>query len=241
MEPAEKLDQEIQTAQTESAEQPEPAAVQTETDVQEKEEKPEKEHFLGDLMDIAEAGILTMFLVMLVFTYIVRPVSVDGSSMNPTLLNLDRILVVRPLYEPKNGQIIVIDDQKSGIFSDASQQTVQETTGSGMVLVKRLIAKAGQEIDIDFDTGEVKVDGKLLNEPYIADPTTRDEGAFQYPFTVPEGYVFAMGDNRLHSMDSRDPSVGLLPENEILGTALVRFDRDDENCSKFTDRFDYLF
>ena len=84
MEPAEKLDQEMQTAQTESAEQPEPAAVQTETDVQEKEEKPEKEHFLGDLMDIAEAGILTMFLVMLVFTYIVRPVSVDGSSMNPT-------------------------------------------------------------------------------------------------------------------------------------------------------------
>lgn len=197
--------------------------------------------FIGDLMDIVEAGVLTMFLFFLLFTYVIRPVRVDGSSMNPTLMDRDRIIVLRTLYEPKNGQIIVVDDQKSGLFADAEQQTVTETEGSGMVLVKRLIAKEGQEIDIDFETGEVRVDGVLLDEPYIADPTTRDEGAFQYPFTVPEGYVFAMGDNRLHSMDSRDPSVGLLPEDEIVGTGLVRFDRDADNRSKFTDRFDYLF
>ena len=145
------------------------------------------------------------------------------------------------LHEPKNGQIVVIDDQESGLFEDAAQQRVVKTTGAGMVLVKRLIAKGGQEIDIDFENGTVKVDGVTLDEPYIADPTTRDEFAFRYPFTVPEGYVFVMGDNRLHSMDSRSPQVALIPESEILGTALFRYDRNEENREKWTERFDYLF
>lgn len=197
--------------------------------------------FLFDLMDIIEAGLMTVFLFILIFAYLVRPVTVDGGSMMPTLLNQDQILIVTALHEPKNGQIVVIDDQESGLFEDAAQQRVVKTTGAGMVLVKRLIAKDGQEIDIDFENGTVKVDGVTLDEPYIADPTTRDEFAFRYPFTVPEGYVFVMGDNRLHSMDSRSPQVALIPENEILGTALFRYDRDEENRSKWTERFDYLF
>lgn len=197
--------------------------------------------FLFDLMDIIEAGLMTVFLFILIFAYLVRPVTVDGGSMMPTLLNQDQILIVTALHEPKNGQIVVIDDQESGLFEDAAQQRVVKTTGAGMVLVKRLIAKSGQEIDIDFENGTVKVDGVTLDEPYIADPTTRDEFAFRYPFTVPEGYVFVMGDNRLHSMDSRSPQVALIPESEILGTALFRYDRNEENREKWTERFDYLF
>ena len=197
--------------------------------------------FFSDLMDIAESGFLTVFIFILIFIYLIRRVTVDGSSMNPTLLHQDQIFIVTSLYEPKNGQIVVIDDAESGRFADAAQQEVVRSEGSGITLVKRLIAKGGQEIDINFESGDVKVDGKLLNEPYIADPTTRDEYAFQYPFTVPEGYVFVMGDNRLYSMDSRSPQVALIPEDEILGTALVRYDRDEENRSKWTERFDYLF
>ncbi|MBP0970890.1 MAG: hypothetical protein J5753_02505, partial [Oscillospiraceae bacterium] len=68
-----------------------------------------------------------------------------------------------------------------------------------------------------------------------------DDGAFRYPMTVPEGYIFVMGDNRLYSMDSRSPQVALIPEREILGTALFRYDRDKEQRSKWTERFDYLF
>ena len=197
--------------------------------------------FFSDLMDIAESGFLTVFIVMMIFIYLIRRVTVDGSSMNPTLLHQDQIYIVSALYEPKNGQIVVIDDAESGRFADEAQQKVVRSEGSGITLVKRLIAKGGQEIDINFESGDVKVDGKLLNEPYIADPTTRDEYAFQYPFTVPEGYVFVMGDNRLYSMDSRSPQVALIPEDEILGTALVRYDREKENRSRWTERFDYLF
>ena len=197
--------------------------------------------FFSDLMDIAESGILTVFIFIMIFIYLIRRVTVDGNSMNPTLLHQDQIFIVTSLYEPKNGQIVVIDDKESGRFADAAQQEVVRSEGSGITLVKRLIAKGGQEIDINFTSGDVRVDGKLLDEPYIADPTTLDEYAFQYPFTVPEGYIFVMGDNRLRSMDSRSPQVALIPEDEILGTALVRYDRDAENRSKWTERFDYLF
>ena len=214
------------------------------TIAEEKQNAPAEENggrFFSDLMDIAEAGIMTVFIFILLFIYLIRLVSVEGGSMNPTLLNDDQILIVRTLYEPKNGQIIVIDDQKSGLFSDEAQTKIEETDDAGIVIVKRLIAKAGQEIDIDFDNGLVRVDGVLLDEPYIAEPTKRNDYAFRYPMTVPEGYVFVMGDNRMNSMDSRHPEVALIPENEILGTALLRYDRDGENRSKWTERFDYLF
>ena len=197
--------------------------------------------FLFDLMDIVEAGLMTVFFFLLLFAYLVRPVTVDGGSMTPTLLHQDQILILTAVHEPKNGQIVVIDDQVSGLFTDAEQKTVAEAPGAGMVLVKRLIAKAGQEININFETGDVCVDGSLLNEPYIAEATKRDEYAFQYPFTVPEGYVFVMGDNRMHSMDSRSPQVALIPEKEILGTALFRYDRDGKNRDSWKERFDYLF
>ena len=201
----------------------------------------EKSSFFGDLMDVLEAGFLAMFVFALLFIYLVRLVTVDGGSMNPTLLDQDKLLILRPLYEPKNGQIVVIDDQRSGRFTDEEQKTVEESQGAGMILIKRLIAKAGQEIDINFETGDVCVDGVLLSEPYIAEATRRDEFAFRYPFTVPEGYVFVMGDNRMNSMDSRSPEVALIPEHELLGTVLFRYDRDSDQRATWTERFDYLF
>ena len=85
--------------------------------------------------------------------------------------------------------------------------------------VKRVIATAGQTVDIDFDLGQVYVDGELLDEDYINDYTYREEGTV-FPLTVPEGEVFLMGDNRNHSNDSRDSSLGTVDTRLLIGKAV---------------------
>lgn len=197
--------------------------------------------FWFDIMDIAEAAILTVFLFLLIFAYLLRPVTVDGSSMNPTLYNEDQLLILTAMHTPRNGDIIVINDEHAGLFSDPQQQSIYQAHGLDIVIVKRLIAKGGQQIDIDFENGVVTLDGKTLNEPYIAEQTTRNDGAFTYPMTVPEGYLFVMGDNRLGSTDSRNPAVALVPEDQVIGTAFLRYGRNDELCTSWTDRFAFLF
>ena len=85
--------------------------------------------------------------------------------------------------------------------------------------VKRVIATAGQTVDIDFNLGQVYVDGELLDEDYINDYTYREEGTV-FPLTVPEGEVFLMGDNRNHSNDSRDSSLGTVDTRLLIGKAV---------------------
>ena len=193
-----------------------------------------------DFLDIAEVVPITFFVFLLLYAYLLLPVTVDGGSMNPTLYDQDKILILDSFYEPRNGDIVVIDDQKSALFADAEQTELYSSDGLGIVLVKRLIAKGGQEINIDFTNGTVAVDGVQLQEGYVQELTYRNDGAFAYPFTVPEGYVFVMGDNRNGSTDSRNPSVALVPEEQILGAAILRYDRAAEHMSKWTDRFAWL-
>ena len=99
-------------------------------------------------------------------------------------------------------------------------------------IVKRVIALEGQTVDIDFTTGSVEVDGKILNEPYINELTFRSDGT-EFPLTVPEGSVFVMGDNRNHSNDSRDVRLGTVDTGYILGkAALVLFPGGDSETGK---------
>ena len=89
----------------------------------------------------------------------------------------------------------------------------------GEPIVKRVIATEGQTVDIDFTAGAVYVDGQLLEEDYIRQPTYLEEG-LECPVTVPEGCVFVMGDNRNDSDDSRDPELGPVDTRQILGRAV---------------------
>lgn len=139
------------------------------------------------------------------FTFLFRTVVVDGSSMNPNLWDGDRLIVTASVIEPKYGDIVV-----------CCQPNTMEKT-----LIKRVIATEGQVVDIDFDKGVVYVDGKALDEPYTADPTTLYEGV-NFPQIVPEGHIFVMGDNRLHSTDSRSDLVGFIDEDYIMGKVLFR-------------------
>lgn len=176
---------------------------------------------LDDVLSVVECVIMSIFAVVLVFGYVFHISTVNGDSMLPTLKSGDRLILSSGLlYKPETGDIVVIDSQKAGAISEDGK--LLQKDGLGVNIVKRVIASSGQKIDIDFETGDVTVDGKLLSEKYISGPTTRDELAFTYPLEVPEGYVFVMGDNRDLSMDSRHPSVGLVPEDEIIGRVLLR-------------------
>ncbi len=193
-----------------------------------------------DIIDLLETAATTIFVILMLFTFVLRPATVDGSSMKPTLYHGDKLLMVSLFYEPQPGDIVIINDIEAGYFTDAAQTQVAHKAGMGIVLVKRVIATGGQMLDIDFDTGAVTVDGVLQDEPYIAAPTTRNDGAFTYPLTVPEGYVFVMGDNRQNSTDSRSSNVALVPEEQVMGQVILRYGRNEELCMSWSDRFGVL-
>lgn len=158
-----------------------------------------------ELYEWVRALVSAVTAVVLVFTFAVRMIGVDGHSMVPTLQNGDRLAVTAGLlagtYRP--GDIVVL---RKDSFLDEP-------------IVKRVIAVGGQTVDIDFSTGSVFVDGKLLNEPYINELTFREEGT-RFPLTVPEGSIFVMGDNRNHSNDSRDARLGTVDTGYVIGRAV---------------------
>ena len=124
------------------------------------------------------------------------------------------------------GDIIVIDNDYAYDIDENGDPVKVNIDGNRLkeCIIKRVIATPGQEIDLR--DGKVYIDGKEIDEPYIAsDAQTLPEDAFsgKYPFKVPDGYYFVMGDNREHSSDSRNSGVGLIKKDQIYGKAIVRY------------------
>ena len=159
-----------------------------------------------NLMEWYEALISAALVLVLVFSFFFRIIQVDGESMVPTLDNGDKLIVWGAGYEPQRGDVVIVDSY----------------TSYGKPLVKRVIAKGGDTISIDYSTGAVTVNGELLQEDYIAEPTYLGYDV-EFPYTVPEGTVFVMGDNRNASLDSRSSYVGCIDERDILGKVLLCF------------------
>ena len=154
------------------------------------EVSPEKEEG-RDLYEWAQALVCSVLAVVLLFTFVIRLIGVDGHSMVPTLQDGDRLLVLNAMLD---------NDYEYGDIVVLRKDTFLEEP-----IVKRVIATEGQTVDIDFVSGAVYVDGELLEEDYINEPTYVEEGT-EFPLTVPEGSIFVMGDNRNHSSDSRGMS-----------------------------------
>ena len=157
-------------------------------------------------LDYLHDVVYILAVILVAFTFFVRVVIVSGSSMFPTLVDSDFLLLLnRPICgELEQGDIVVASMDR---FRD------------GEAIVKRVIATEGQTVDIDFRAGVVYVDGVALEEDYIYTPTHLAEG-MEFPLVVSEGCLFLMGDNRGDSRDSRAPEIGLVDEREILGRAV---------------------
>lgn len=171
----------------------------------EQTEPVEKLSFAGVLYDLTSSVVYAMLFVCILFTFFFRMVSVDGESMENTLHDRDWLAISSFLSAPERGDIVII-----------SREETNERP-----LVKRVIAVGGDEIDIDFVTHIVRVNGEVQNEPYIKEPTAY-KGDLDFPLTVPDGHVFVMGDNRNESYDSRFSAVGFVDVNKILGKKAIR-------------------
>ena len=167
--------------------------------------------FAQDIYVMLHDLVYILVAVTVLFTLLIRLVTVSGPSMTSTLLDRDYVAVLsNVLYrDVKNGDVVVA---KVPGFEDEP-------------IVKRVIATQGQTVDITYDAtgvGTVIVDGQALKEPYINEPMLEPGYAtVSFPLTVPEGCVFVMGDNRNHSADSRYTQIGVFNTKYILGKVLL--------------------
>lgn len=177
---------------------------------------------LKEFESLVETMFIVLFSMSLLFTYILKPTTVSGDSMNPTLFTNDQLIISEIYGTIKKGDIVVADCQEAILLSD--ENTPEYRQGLGKVIVKRVIATEGQTVDIDFEKGLLYIDGVLQSESYISGLTHLDGGAFtgKYPVTVPENCLFVMGDNRGNSRDSRDRSIGFVPEESVVGKVVIR-------------------
>lgn len=203
----------------------EKAAEET-TEAEEKEEN-KKGKVFGELFDCFETFCHALVLMMILFVFVFRFVTVNGTSMTNTLQHEDKLIISNMFYTPETGDIVVLNTDGTGKFSDK-------------YIIKRVIATGGQEVEIDFVNWTVTVDNVRLNEGYVKFEGGRpmessewinsdkdvertvDENnhVLRARFTVPDGMFFAMGDNRNGSSDSR--LAGCFEEERILGRVLLR-------------------
>lgn len=172
-------------------------------DLEDAEPEEERTSFLRWLGETVLLVGLAFVLAMGIRTYIAQPFVIPTGSMQPTVEIGDRVFFNKAVYriaEPEPGDIVVFDNPDQG----------------GPTLTKRVIAVGGQTVDVT--DGYVYVDGVMLEETFI-DPERRGGPDLDAPVTIPEGYVWLMGDNRANSGDSR--LFGPRPIESIQGRAFV--------------------
>lgn len=164
----------------------------------------------ADLFEWLQMVMGCVLVAVVLFNCFARLTRVDGHSMDYTLQDGELMLVWSLGYEPKAGDIVVLNKKTATFLSDRA-------------IVKRVIATGGQTVDVDYAAGLVYVDGTALDEPYIKEPmyNTGSPTMQQTHWEVPEGSIFVMGDNRNGSTDSRDNRLGTVNEDYVLGKSVL--------------------
>lgn len=154
-----------------------------------------------EIKEWIEAIVIAIILAMLIKTFVIEIFEVEGHSMYPTLKDGERLVVNKFVYrfsEPERGDIIIFKYPGDPHYD----------------YIKRVI---GIENDVvEIKDGKVYLNDKVLEENYISEPTPGNFG----PEKVPEDHYFVLGDNRNNSKDSRFPSVGFVPDENLKGKAV---------------------
>ena len=136
-----------------------------------------------------------LICLVLLFNTIFHPVVVKGSSMEPTLFEGDKYLLLRLFADqPHRGDVVVLE------------------APDGRMLVKRVIGLPGDTVS--FQDGYVYINGEKLDEPYLSRQGVTASGR-QEEYTVPEGCLFFMGDNRTGSYDARSWKEPYIPVGNV--------------------------
>lgn len=151
--------------------------------------------------------LVVLILTLLIVTFVGQRTVVDGQSMEPTLHNQDNLIVDKITYrfnDPKRFDIIVFpfEYEKNTFY------------------IKRIIGLPGEKVRID-EFGKIYINGELLQENYGAE-IILDPGVAYMELSLNDNQYFVLGDNRNHSSDSRNPAVGLIERNSIVGRAWLR-------------------
>lgn len=159
------------------------------------------------ILEFAVMIVIVVAAVSLLRAYVIAPYEIPSGSMETTIMTSDRIFSEKVSYysrDVEQGDIVTFDDPEQ----------------AGRTLIKRVIATGGQTVDLR--DGTVYVDGEALSESYVhglpSYPLTPAPGVeISYPYTVPEGSIWVMGDNRTNSADSR--YFGAVPVSSVTGRA----------------------
>lgn len=159
-----------------------------------------RQRYRGVLRSTIYTLITVAAVAVLVATLLMPVLQIFGSSMTPTL---------------EDGEIVL-----SLKTSDFQHGDVVAFYYNNKILVKRVIAVSGEWVDITPE-GDVSVNGKLLDEPYLDEKSLGDCN-IELPYQVPESRIFVMGDHRSVSVDSRNTAVGCVAEEQIVGKLMFR-------------------